>query len=162
MAASCWVFEASSAAVIARTLSKSRCASSFWPSDDASKTQQLAAMLGKARCLAESNQAAEAIRRIDEVIAKAADDDADLLARAYIAKGAVLKKSGKLQDALLALLRVDTLYAQANEDAHAEALYHLVGLWMDLKNPGRSAEAKKTLAGQYRNSRWNRLAAKMP
>jgi tetratricopeptide (TPR) repeat protein len=130
--------------------------------DDASKTQQLAATLGKARCMAESDQAAEALRRIDEVIAKAPNDDADLLARAYTAKGVVLRKSGKLQEALFALLRVDTLYAHGDEDVHAEALYHLMGLWQDLKNPGRAAEAKRTLAEQFRNSRWNRLATKAP
>lgn len=116
---------------------------------------RLAAVIGQARGLAETGKADEAVKLADGVIAKADAEDTALLARAYNAKGAALEKAGKPQEALFAFLRVDTLYS-AESAAHAEALYHLVQIWKDVKKPERSNEARRVLATQYKESRWNR------
>jgi tetratricopeptide (TPR) repeat protein len=122
--------------------------------DGLSQAQHLAATLGKARCLAETKQADEAIKIARDVIAKAdAAEDAALLARAYNTLGVALRKAGRTQEALFAFLRVDTLYS-SDGDAHAEALYHLVHVWQDLKNVVRMQETRRILEDQYKESRW--------
>ncbi len=105
--------------------------------DDLARAQQLAATLGKARCLAETKQADAAIKIARDVIAKAdAAEDTALSARAYNTLGVALQRAGRTQEALFAFLHVDTMYS-SDGDAHAEALYHLVQVWQDLKNfPG--------------------------
>ncbi len=112
-----------------------------------------AATVGKARCLAETNQPQEAIRLADGVIAQADPADVELLAEAYNAKGIALRKAGKPQEALFALLHVDTLYADARQ-AHAVALVHLVPLWKELKRPDRAVEAQRALDRLYTDSPW--------
>lgn len=112
-----------------------------------------AAAAGKARCLAEANQPQEAIRLADDVIAQADPADVELLAEAYNAKGIALRRAGKLQEALFALLHVDTLYADARQ-AHAVALVHLVQLWKEVKRPDRAVEAQRALESLYKESPW--------
>jgi len=112
-----------------------------------------AATVGKARCLAEANQPQEAIRLADSVIAQADPADVELLAEAYNAKGIALQRAGRLQEALFALLHVDTLYADARQ-AHAVALVHLVQLWKELKRPDRAVEAQRALETLYKDSPW--------
>ena len=121
--------------------------------DDLTQAQHLAATLGKARCLAETQKTDEAIKIANEVIAKADPDDVSLLARAYNTLGVALQKARRTQEALFAFLHVETLYS-ADGNAHAEALYHLVQVWQDLKNFGRAQETRRMLEGQYRESRW--------
>jgi tetratricopeptide (TPR) repeat protein len=114
---------------------------------------QNAAAIGKARCLIESGKAKEAVDAIDAIIAKAAADDASVLAKAYTAKGIALQKLGKPQEAIFAFLRVETLYPSQREP-RAESLFHLVGLWQELKRPDRMAEAQRILTSQYGSSPW--------
>ena len=121
--------------------------------DELTQAQHLAATLGKARCLAETKQTDEAIKITNDVIAKADPDDASLLARAYNTLGVALQKARRTQEALFAFLHVETLYA-ADGDAHAEALFHLVQAWQDLKNFGRAQETRRKLESQYKETRW--------
>ncbi len=123
------------------------------------EAQRVAATLGRARCLAEANQADEAVKIANKVIAAAAEDDVELLAQAYNALGIALKKAGRTQEALFALLRVDTLYSSAAE-AHAEALFHLIPVWQDLKKLDRAKETQQALQEQYPSSRWAKAIEK--
>lgn len=116
---------------------------------------QMAARLGKARCLIASGQTDQAVQLADAVIAKAAPEDSPLLAKAYLAKGVALKQAKKPQDAVFSLLRVDTMYSD-DKASHAEALYHLVQLWQELRQPQRSLDARRTLENQYKDSLWCR------
>jgi tetratricopeptide (TPR) repeat protein len=127
--------------------------------DELARAQHLAATLGRARCLAETKQTDEAVKIANEVIAKADPDDTLLLARAYNALGVALKKAGRTQEALFAFLHVDTLYSSEG-DAHAEALYHLVQVWQDLKKFDRAQEAQRILEDQYKESRWCKALGK--
>jgi tetratricopeptide (TPR) repeat protein len=116
------------------------------------------ATLGKARCLAETGQADDALRVVDGMIDKtdvvgADPDQIRIMAMAYNAKGAALRKLGKNKEALLAYLHVDVLYDKAG-DAHAEALANLAELWDALDQPGRATKARNTLFANYPHSPW--------
>lgn len=115
--------------------------------------QRSVALLGKARCLAETGQPDEAIPLAEQVIRQADAEDHELLGRAYLVLGIALCKAGRMQEALFALLRVDTMYS-GNREVHAEALYQLIPVWNALKKPDRAQEARRTLTEQYGESRW--------
>ena len=127
--------------------------------DELAQVQRLSATLGKARCLAETKQFDEAVKIARDVIEKANADDASLLARAYNTLGLALARAGRTQEALFAFLHVDTLYSSEG-DAHAEALYHLVQVWQDLKKFDRVQETRRVLEDQYKESRWSKMLTK--
>lgn len=121
--------------------------------------QRQTAILGKARCLAITNQADAAIRAVQTVIAKAAKadpDNATLLGPAYNALGFAYQKAGRPLDAIFAYLHVNTQYA-SNGEAHAEALYHLVQLFTETGKRDRAKDCKTALQQQYKDSRWNNM-----
>jgi len=115
--------------------------------------QRMSAMLGKARCLAEAKQYDEAIKLVQDIIAKADGEEVELHARAYNTLGTALKKAGKTKEALLAFLHVDVLYFSI-PDAHAEALANLAELWNELHETERATRAQQTLKERYKNSPW--------
>jgi tetratricopeptide (TPR) repeat protein len=117
--------------------------------------QKRIAELGKAVCLAGLDRADEGRQLAEQIIAQANPDQADVLARAYNALGACLRKADKPKDALLAYLHVDVLFA-AESVPHAEALKNLSELWSEVGDPARAAEAQETLKSRYANSRWAR------
>jgi tetratricopeptide (TPR) repeat protein len=127
------------------------------PEGEQAAAQRSVAMLGKARCLVETGKPDEAIKLVDGIIAKAEADDADLLGRAYLVLGIALRKAGRAQDAMYALLHVDTMYS-ANRDAHAESLANLVPLFTELKKEDRAKETKRLLNDQYGDTRWGQAA----
>jgi tetratricopeptide (TPR) repeat protein len=110
--------------------------------------QRLAATLGKARCLAESGQADEAVNLIQGVIEEADAEQTQLHARAYNALGAAHRKAGRVQDALLAYLHVDVLYFNSPEE-HIEALENLVELWEEAQQPERADRETRILQERY-------------
>lgn len=115
--------------------------------------RKLLALLGKAQCLAASGNSTEGLKIADKVIAENDPADAPLFSRAYLAKGACYLSANKLKEAALAYLHVDVLYF--NEPmAHAEALYNLNKIWLQLKNPQRAIQAKQTLKTRYSSSAW--------
>lgn len=126
--------------------------------DPAARAQHLAATLGKARALAETGQTEQAIELANQIIAKAKADDIELLARAYNVLGVALQRAARLREALFAFLHVETLYAAAGEP-HAEALYHLVEVWRDLKRLDRAQETRQALKEQYPGTRWAKALA---
>jgi tetratricopeptide (TPR) repeat protein len=113
--------------------------------------QRRVAKLGKARCLAATGQADAAIKMIEEVIAKADNDE--LNAQAYNALGFALRKAKKPKEALLAFLHTDLLYP-SSPDAHAEALANLVALFREQYKPVHSKRARATLLERYGSSHW--------
>jgi len=112
--------------------------------------QRLAATLGKARCLAETGQSDEAVKLVDDVIAKTNPEDVHLNAPAYNALGIAHRKAGRIQDALLAFLHVDILYQSPKE--HIEALENLIQLWEQVGQPDRAEKARETLQERYHRS----------
>jgi len=123
------------------------------PEGDQAAPQRSVAMLGKARCFLEAGKPDEAIKLAGDVLAKADADDADVLGRAYLVLGLAERKAGRNQEAMFALLRVDTMYA-SNRDTHAEALANLVPVFTALKKGDRAKEAKDVLEAQYGDTRF--------
>jgi tetratricopeptide (TPR) repeat protein len=121
--------------------------------------QKMNATLGKATSLAETAKAGEtarfdeAVKLIEDVIAKADPEEEELHARAYIALGNCQKKAARKMDAILAYLHVDILYPSYPE-MHAEALANLAVLWNDVNKPDRALQAREMLKSQYPSSRW--------
>jgi tetratricopeptide (TPR) repeat protein len=117
--------------------------------------EMLEARIGRTYSLAGSGKVAEAIKILQEIIAKAEDDETELLARAYDALGNCYRKQKDSKQALWAYLRVDMLYRTV-PDAHAEALYNLAVLWAEAKHNDRAREAREYLLQHYPFSRWNK------
>jgi tetratricopeptide (TPR) repeat protein len=122
--------------------------------EDAASRRSVA-LLGKARCLAESGKMEDAIKAAEAVIAKADPEDTDLLGRAYLVLGVAQRKAGRAQNALYAFLHVDTMYS-GNRDVHAESLANLVQVFTELKNEGRAKETRAMLKDQYGDTRFAR------
>jgi tetratricopeptide (TPR) repeat protein len=115
--------------------------------------QKAAAMLGKAAALSGAGKPDEAVKLVDEVIAKADPENEELYARAYNILGNCHKAAGKKKEALLAFLHVDLLYSRHAEQ-HAEALANLATLWSEVDKSDRAAQAKSMLNQKYPNSVW--------
>jgi len=115
--------------------------------------ERLAAMVGKARCQTDNKQYDEAIKTLNDVIAKVNPEQVELNARAYNALGTALKDAGRVKEALLAFLHVDVLYFTVPEQ-HAEALANLAGLWEKARKPERADRARRMLEERYKNSPW--------
>lgn len=132
------------------------------PKDDASARLKREAETGLARCLSRQGKAADAVRRLQEVV-RAADPtkDAELLGRVFTVLGDAYRASGKDQDAVIAFLTVDLVYNEKspNPDNHSEALYNLVQLWQKAQKPERAREARQTLETSYPDSRWTKALA---
>lgn len=126
-------------------------------SDPATLRQQTLARIGKAASAAELGQAAESIQTLEDIIAKNDPNDQELFAEAYLALGTAYRQSQKPLDAILAYLHIDLLF-YSQQDAHAQALYHLTNLWPQLQQPDRAVEARKLLNTRYPGTIWSQKA----
>jgi tetratricopeptide (TPR) repeat protein len=113
----------------------------------------LHATVGKAVCLAATGKPQEAIKLLEEIIAKQDPSDAKLFARVYNALGMSHMKLGKTKEAILAFLHTEVLYS-GDPDTAAEAQYYLAKLWDEVHNPDRANRARATLRSSYGGSRW--------
>lgn len=120
---------------------------------DQADLQRLCATLGKARCAVEAGNPDDAIKTVEDIVAKTESDNAEVMATAYNTLGAAYKKAGKNKEALMAYLHVEVLYA-SSADAHAEALANLIDLWTAMGQPDRANKARRTLKEEYKNSPW--------
>jgi tetratricopeptide (TPR) repeat protein len=111
------------------------------------------AEVGLAVCDQKAGKNEEALRKLDELIAKYPSTEYDLFAQIYNAKGAIHEQLGQPVQALLSYLKTDLLFFTEAE-AHAEALYHLKSLWTEYGDPARAADAGKRLVAQYASSKW--------
>jgi tetratricopeptide (TPR) repeat protein len=117
------------------------------------QSQKLAAVCGKATCLAATGKVDEGLKMVEEVIDKADAGDLELHARAYNALGSIYRSAGKKKEALMAYLHTDLLFS-AYPEQHAEALAALSELWRDADKGDRAAQAAATLKDRYPGSRW--------
>ncbi len=85
---------------------------------------------------------------VREVIASSSPEDVALNAQAYNALGGIYRKSHKTDDALLAFLHVELLYASIPKE-RIEALENLVTLWTEKQRPDRAHEAERILKDEY-------------
>ena len=115
--------------------------------------QKTLAQIGMAICLAETGKPAEGIVLADSIIDDAAPNDTELNAKAFNALGNCYLKENKAKDALLAFLHTDILYP-AQQDAHAEALFHLTNLWDQIDRKDRALNTRSILKARYANSLW--------
>jgi tetratricopeptide (TPR) repeat protein len=118
--------------------------------------QKLLATAGKAVCLAETGKAETGVGLLQDVISKNDPQDIALFARTYNALGKCYLKLNQPKDAVLAFLHTDVLFYN-DADAHAEALYHLSKLWIDVKKSDRAVAARNTLKERYAGSVWAAL-----
>ncbi|MEX0978215.1 MAG: tetratricopeptide repeat protein [Pirellulales bacterium] len=116
-------------------------------------SQKAAAALGQAAAFSGAGKTDEALKLVDDVIAKADPENEELHARAYNILGNCHKAAGKKKEALLAFLHVDLLYSRHAEQ-HAEALANLAILWSEVDKSDRAAQAKNLLKEKYPNSVW--------
>jgi tetratricopeptide (TPR) repeat protein len=117
------------------------------------EAQKQSATIGKGVSLAQTGKHAEAIKLLEEVIAKADPEQAELHALAYNALGGCYRKAGNTKAALLAYLHVDVLY-NTYANAHAEALANLSELWKEAGNADRALESEQVLTQRYPASKW--------
>ena len=115
--------------------------------------QKQEGQLGKARVLLARQMPAEALTLLNEVISAADPDEVTLHAEAFLRQGDCLRELGKDKDAVLAYLRVDTLFSAAKSQ-HAEALFQLAKLWGKVGRPERGDETRDRLSETYPNSEW--------
>jgi tetratricopeptide (TPR) repeat protein len=111
------------------------------------------AKLWVAQCLFLEKKYEEAIKLLDDVIAKAAPENSHVQAAAYVRQGDCYEALGKSKEALLAYLHVDVLFP-TEKAVHPEALYHLSKLWTAVQQPDRASEAVDKLNAEYPNSPW--------
>jgi tetratricopeptide (TPR) repeat protein len=117
------------------------------------ESQRQEAVLGKARILIIQKKFEDALKLLEEVIAKAPADDVKVNAEAFLRQGDCLREQGADKDALLAYLHVDVLFS-SEKAMHAEALYRLSVLWDKVGSKVRADEARDRLKSDYENSEW--------
>jgi len=117
--------------------------------------QRASATLGLAECLAKNGKVDDAIKLVNEIIAAAEPEMAELHARAYNTLGSCYLAANRNKEALLAYLHVDVLYFTVPQ-AHAESLHYLAQLWQTVGKSDRAAAARETLQQRYANSPWNK------
>ena len=112
-----------------------------------------------AECLLAKTEAlegqVEAGRKRLEAIIKREDPmvSQQLFAQAYNALGACFEKAENWEEAALAYLHTELLFAQQPE-LHAESLFRLSRIWTKLEESDRANKARKTLRDRYPNSYW--------
>jgi tetratricopeptide (TPR) repeat protein len=120
----------------------------------AALSERQSAVLGRARCLAKTGKAAEAVAAARAVIAEADPENRDLLAAAYGTLGECQRAAGNQDtDALISFLTVDLVY-NAIPEWHARALFNLVQLWGASNQPERARQAAQLLTTTYPESPW--------
>lgn len=106
-----------------------------------------------ARITALEGDHAAAIATLEKIIKQQNVDDTRLFATAYNALGYSHLAAGDSKAACRAFLHTELLFS-AQPDAHAEALFNLVGIWSQLKKADRSSRARQLLTTRYRNTIW--------
>ncbi|MEN6558116.1 MAG: tetratricopeptide repeat protein [Thermoguttaceae bacterium] len=122
---------------------------------DAAQAQRLQARLGQAAARVAAGKPDDAVKIVENLLKSIDPQEAAIAAQAYNVLGAAYRKAGRPQEALLAYLSVDHLYAAVPE-AHAEALANLVELWEQVGHQDRAELARKTLLEKYPTSPWSR------
>ncbi len=122
-------------------------------SDPASLKLKKLANVASISCDAAEGKADQALQALEKVVDESDSADAELFSALYNTMGGILQTSGKHEEAILAFLKTDLLYA-SEVDAHAEALHWLSQLWPKVGESQRATEAKSKLAKLYPTSQW--------
>lgn len=107
----------------------------------------------RAQALGLSGKTAEGVETATGIISNENSKNIELFAHAYNALGTCYAKENKNKEAIRAFLHTDLLFT-IDPDAHAQALYNLVGLWAATERPDRAARARQKLTERYRNTYW--------
>ena len=116
---------------------------------------KLLARCEQARLEGISGDAKGSLEILNKLIKSESDDNAELFAYIYNAKGAIYQKTGDLKEARDAYLHTQLLFGSV-EDPAAEALSRLYEIFVELKDSKRAGDARSELLGKYRNSYWGR------
>jgi tetratricopeptide (TPR) repeat protein len=111
------------------------------------------ASVAMVRCDAADGKLDQAMQTLDKMVDEGDSTDAELFAELYNATGSILQAAGNHDEALLAYLKTDLLYA-SQADAHAEALFALAQLWPKVGDVQRGTDAKSRLGKLYPTSPW--------
>ena len=122
-------------------------------SDPSSLKIKKLASLAMIRCDAAEGKAPQAIAALEKMVDEGDSTDAELFSELFNAQGGILRAAGKNDEAILAFLKTELLYA-TEVDAHAEALYELSQLWQLVGENQRATETKSRLAKLYPTSPW--------
>ena len=114
---------------------------------------KLAAALGRAAALGGAGKTDEAVKQVNEVIAKADPENDELHARAYNILGNCYQAGGQIKPAIVAYLHVELLFPKP-PDQHAEALANLAKLFAADNQPENAARMRNTLKSNYPQSAW--------
>lgn len=118
------------------------------------KKMQNMAKVSLIRCdSADKSKSAEAIKNLMQLVVDGDASDNSLMAHIYNALGDINRREGKNEEAAIAFLHTDLLFA-SESDAHAEALYNLSQIWGQIGDPQRGADAKARLQEQYGGTPW--------
>jgi tetratricopeptide (TPR) repeat protein len=122
-------------------------------SDPASLKFKKLASIAMVSCLALEGKQQESLQALEKMVDEGDAADAELFAELYNAMGSILTSAGRNEEAVLAYLKTDLLYASETE-AHSEALYWLSQLWNKVGENQRGTEAKSRLSKLYPTSPW--------
>ena len=122
-------------------------------SDPASMRQKQFAQVGKAYCVGLGGDTTTGIQLVEKIIADNNPQDGELFGRAYNAMGVCHQKAGNKKEAMRAFLHTHLLF-NSDANTHAEALYHLSGLFEDLDQSARALSTKSLLKGRYGTTVW--------
>jgi len=122
-------------------------------SDPVSLKLKKLANLAAVRCDAADGKTPQAIETLEKMVDEGDSTDAELFSELFNALGGILRTAGNNDEAILAFLKTDLLYA-TELDAHAEALYNLSQLWTAVGENQRATEAKSRLSKLYPTSPW--------
>jgi tetratricopeptide (TPR) repeat protein len=111
------------------------------------------ARLGLALCQIKQGQADQAVNIAESVIEDTDPTQSNVQAQAFLRKGDALVALDQQQQAVIAYLTVDLLFANEPQQ-HAEALYQLSKLWSQVGKADRASDALARLKNQYPNSQW--------
>lgn len=123
------------------------------PGTPQERSRRNEARLGLALCQIKQGQPAEAVKIAENVIEETEPTQSSVQAEAFLRKGDALVALDKKQQAVIAYLTVDLLFANEPE-LHAEALHHLSSLWSQVGKADRASDAQARLKSQYPNSPW--------
>lgn len=129
------------------------------PVGPAQTAARFEAILGKANCQKLQGKFTEAIKSLDDIVAKTSpEDDARLHARTFLQKGDCYRAENKAKLAILEYLKVDLLYNRSKAE-HAASLFQLAQLWPAAGKPERANEAASKLRKLYPNNKWTQKLA---
>lgn len=121
--------------------------------DDLSQRYKRLAQIQRAKVDAWTGDPTASIAKLEAIIKQENPDDKELFAYAYNALGDCYLKTDLLE-AREKYMFTETLFSSEPEP-HAEAVYRLADIWLQLKQTDRASESRQILKSRYRNTWWS-------